>query len=148
MTAAAYVTMVQVPPELAPAGLAPGDSFAAVALASMPLDGLADSSLAAQLRDGDVYGFFAGLQELFGEEGFGGPVSVETLDVRPDALNQIATFQRLVGCALRSATAKEAQGYWNSGLRPNENEHQLVDLILQTDLLAEHSKAQQETFDQ
>jgi hypothetical protein len=132
---AAYVTMVPVTPELARAGVAPGDSFAAVALTSMPLNAIADSSLAAKLRDGDFVQFFAGLDELLSEDDFVESVSLETLDVRPDALSQPDTMQRLVGCALHST-------------RPDNDEQPFVDLILQADLLAEHSKAQQETFDQ
>jgi hypothetical protein len=148
MSAAAYVTMVQIPAWAARAGVAPGDSFAAASLASMPLDGVVDSGLAERLREGDVSRFFAGLRELLGEDGLAGPVSLETLDVSPDALGQAGTLQRLVGCALRSGTIIEAQDYWNSGRRPDASEQLFVDLILQADLLAEHSKAKPETFDQ
>jgi len=148
MTAAAYVTMVQIPAWMARAGVAPGDSFAAASLASMPLDGVADAALAERLRAGDVSGFFAGMSELLAEDSLAGPVSLETLDVSPDALGHGYTLQRLAGCALRSGTVYEAQHYWNSGSSPDPGEQQFVDLILQADLLAEHSKAQPETFDQ
>jgi hypothetical protein len=148
MPTAAYATIVQVPLEVVSAGLAPEDSFAAVALASMPLDAFADPSLAAQLRQGDVAGFFAELSGLFAEDPSGGSVSLETLDVAPEAIRQIDTVQRLVGSVLRSGTAQEAQDYWNSGTRPSEYEQRFVNQILQADLLAEHSKAQKETFDQ
>jgi len=146
--AAAYVTMVQIPAAFARAAHSPGDAFAAVGVVSVPLHTLADSSLAQQLSARDVNGFFAGLAELLGEDSFAGPVSIQMLDVSPDALGQISTVQRLVGCALRSETAQEAQDYWNSGRRPDENEQQFVDLITQADLLAEHSKARRETFEQ
>ena len=148
MSATAYVTMVQIPAWMAHAGVEAGDSLAAVSLASMALDGVADSALAERLRTGDVPGFFAGLSELLGDDGAAAPVSLEALDVSPDALGQPGTLQRLVGCALRSGTAGEARDYWNSGVWPDQFEQQSVDLILHADVLAEHSKAKPETFDQ
>jgi len=148
MPASAYMTMVQIPIDLARAGVAPDDSFAALTLSSIAPDAIADSSLAEQLQQGDVYGFLAGLQALLSEDDLGRSATLETLDVTAETLGEEDTLKRLVGCALRSGSVKEAQDYWNSGSQPGDNEREVVDFVLQADVLAEYSKAKQETFEQ